>query len=150
RAGGARVVGARDAVEAREAGPGPGSGERWHDGLTPGGIVPMRIRVALASLTMVVALVPAAVNTTAAHAVTTSTVPRFSHVIEIFLENESATSTWEDPVAAPNLARLRGANAYVPDFFGAGHASLGNYEAAFGAVEPTSQGKSDCIGQPYG
>lgn len=40
--------------------------------------------------------------------------------------------------------------AYIPNFYGVGHASLGNYEAAFAAVEPTTQGKADCAGQPYG
>jgi len=78
------------------------------------------------------------------------TVPRFSHVIEVFLENETATSTWEDPVGAPALQQLRKQGVYIPNFYGVGHASLGNYEAAFGAVEPTTQGKADCAGQPYG
>src|SRR5439155_27153433 len=75
-------------------------------------------------------------------------VPRFSHVVEVFLENESAGSTWEDEQAAPHLAALRRENVYIPAFFAAGHASLSNYEAAFGAVEPTSQGKADCLGMP--
>jgi len=77
-------------------------------------------------------------------------VPRFSHVVEVFLENETATSTWEDPVHAPALQELRKQGAYIPSFYGVGHASLDNYEAAFGAVEPTTQGKADCLGQPYG
>ncbi|MBV8387213.1 MAG: hypothetical protein JO155_10510 [Acidimicrobiia bacterium] len=79
-----------------------------------------------------------------------TTVPRFSHVVEVFLENETATSTWEDPVHAPALQTLRKQGAYISAFYGVGHASLDNYEAAFGAVEPTTQGKADCLGQPYG
>jgi hypothetical protein len=79
-----------------------------------------------------------------------SAVPRFSHVVEVFLENENATSTWEDPAHAPALQALRKQGAYIPNFYGVGHASLDNYEAAFGAVEPTTQGKADCLGQPYG
>ena len=66
------------------------------------------------------------------------------------LENESATATFEDSAAAPHLFALRRQGVYVPGFFGAGHASLDNYEAAFAAVEPSTQGKADCAGQPYG
>ena len=77
-------------------------------------------------------------------------VPHFSHVVEVMLENESATSTFEDAKAAPHLAALRKLGVYVPNFFAAGHASLDNYEAAFGGVEPTASGEADCLGQPYG
>jgi hypothetical protein len=77
-------------------------------------------------------------------------VPRFTHVVEVMLENESATSTFEDAKAAPHLYALRKRGVYVPNFFAAGHASLSNYEALFGGVEPTAQGKADCAGQPYG
>ena len=77
-------------------------------------------------------------------------VPRFSHVMELFLENEDAASTWEDAVGAPHLAALKAANTYIPNFYAVGHASLDNYQAAFGAVEPTTTGKADCAGQPYG
>lgn len=73
-------------------------------------------------------------------------VPRFSHVVVVAFENESATSTFE---AAPALRALRRKGLYVPGFFAEGHASLDNYESMFGAVEPTTQGKADCAGQPY-
>jgi len=79
-----------------------------------------------------------------------TTVPQFSHVMEVFLENENATATWEDPTGAPHLAELRKTGTYIPNFYGVGHVSLGNYQAAFGAVEPTAQGKADCLGMPYG
>jgi phosphatidylinositol-3-phosphatase len=75
-------------------------------------------------------------------------VPRFSHVVYVVLENESATSTFESS-AAPNLLALRKQGLYIPGFFAEGHASLDNYEAMFAAVEPTTQGKADCAGQPY-
>lgn len=70
--------------------------------------------------------------------------------MEVWLENENATSTWEDPSHAPHLAALRKTGMYIPNFYGVGHNSLSNYEAAFGAVQPTAQGKADCLGQPYG
>jgi phosphatidylinositol-3-phosphatase len=76
--------------------------------------------------------------------------PGFTHVVEVMLENESASSTFEDSSAAPAVAKLRRQGVYLPHFFGVGHSSLDNYEAAFAAVEPTPQGKSDCLGQPYG
>jgi hypothetical protein len=76
-------------------------------------------------------------------------VPRFSHVVEVFLENESASATWENS-ANTALQQARAMGAYIPNFFGVGHASLDNYQAAFGAVEPTTQGKADCLGMAYG
>src|SRR5581483_3013338 len=75
--------------------------------------------------------------------------PRFSHVVEVMLENQSATSTFENAAAAPHLAALRKTGVYFPNFFASGHASLANYEASFAGVEPTVQGKTDCLGQPY-
>lgn len=93
---------------------------------------------------------PAASRPPARAAASGSGVPSFTHVVEVMLENESATSTFEDPAAAPALAKLRQEGVYVPNFFGVGHNSLDNYEAAFAAVEPTAQGESDCLGQPYG
>ena len=107
------------------------------------------MRRLLAALTVLAALSTGGVHATAAANAATA-VPRFSHVVEVFLENENATATWEDPAHAPALQELRKQGAYIPNFFGVGHASLDNYEAAFGAVEPTTQGKADCLGQPYG
>jgi len=78
-----------------------------------------------------------------------SGVPRFSHVVEVFIENEGAASTWEAS-GFPGIQAVKAMGAYIPQFYGVGHASLDNYEAAFGAVEPTTQGKADCAGQPYG
>lgn len=103
-----------------------------------------RCLVAAAAVAAVALLAPPA------HAAIGPAVPRFSHVIEVFLENETATSTWENPVSAPALQQLRKQGVYIPNFYGVGHVSLDNYEAAFGAVEPTTQGKADCAGMPYG
>lgn len=74
-------------------------------------------------------------------------VPTLDHVVEVFLENESAGVTWESD---PGLRAVAASGAYIPNFFGAGHVSLDNYEAAFGAVTPTTQGKADCLGMTYG
>src|SRR5437879_536301 len=75
-------------------------------------------------------------------------VPHFSHVVEVFLENEEAGKTWETGGPA-HLQAIRQAGLYIPNFYGVGHASLDNYEAAFAGVAPTPQGTSDCLGQPY-
>jgi phosphatidylinositol-3-phosphatase len=76
-------------------------------------------------------------------------VPKFSHVVEVMLENESATATFENPKAAPHLAKLLRRGVYIPHFYAEGHASLDNYEASFSAHQPTGPGKSDCLGRPF-
>jgi len=106
------------------------------------------VRRAFVAATIVAAVAGVGAHTTAASQAVPA-VPRFSHVVEVFLENESAGATWENP-ANVALQQARGMGAYIPNFFGVGHASLDNYEAAFGAVEPTAQGKADCLGMAYG
>ena len=73
-------------------------------------------------------------------------VPELSHVVVLFLENESATATFENPSAAPALAALQKQGAYVPDYYGAGHASLDNYIAAFSGEQPDTDTEGDCLG----
>jgi hypothetical protein len=102
--------------------------------------------VAAAAVVLVGGLAAAASGAPA----TVPAVPRFTHVVEVFLENESATTTFEDPSAAPALAALRKTGLYIPQFYAAGHASLDNYEAAFSAEQPTAAGKADCLGMLYG
>jgi len=108
------------------------------------------VRRHLAVLSVLAVIVSAAPSHAARVAKPAPAVPRFTHVVEVLLENESATATFEDPTAAPNLTALRKTGVYLPNFYGAGHASLDNYEALFGGVEPTTQGEADCAGQPYG
>jgi hypothetical protein len=76
-------------------------------------------------------------------------VPRFSHVVEVMLENESATATFENPKAAPHVAKLMRRGVYIPHFYAEGHASLDNYESSFSAEQPTPNGEADCLGMPY-
>src|SRR5262249_3592398 len=103
------------------------------------GVMPKHLTV-LAALVLVMAA--------PAHAAA-PTIPPFTHVVEVMLENESATSTFEDAKGAPMLAKLRTQGVYVPQFFAAGHASLDNYEAACGGVQPTPNGEADCLGMPF-
>ncbi len=79
-----------------------------------------------------------------------TTVPHFDHVVVTYLENEDAAATFEDPTAAPNLARLRTLGSYVPQYFGVGHNSLDNYLALFGGEEPTTATEADCLGKLVG
>lgn len=101
----------------------------------------MRVSLALLTAVLLAAAAPARAAEPA--------VPPFTHVVEVMLENESATKTFEDATAAPALQKLRAQGVYVPQFFAAGHASLSNYMALFGGVQPNAQGQSDCLGQPY-
>jgi hypothetical protein len=109
-----------------------------------------RTSLALTLVVLTFAGAAATPLTASAGAANHRSVPRFSHVVEVMLENETATSTFEDPNGAPHLAALRRTGVYLPNFFAAGHASLDNYEAAFAGVQPTTQGEADCAGQPYG
>jgi hypothetical protein len=83
---------------------------------------------------------------TAAPSFARAAVPHFDHVVVTFMENEDATSTFEDPSAAPNLAALRRLGSYLPDYYGVGHASLDNYIALFGGEQPTTDTEGDCLG----
>jgi hypothetical protein len=77
-------------------------------------------------------------------------VPHFDHIVVVYLENEDAAATFEDPTAAPNLAALRKQGSYLPQYFGVGHDSLDNYLALFGGEEPTAATEADCLGKLVG
>src|SRR5947209_4871854 len=87
------------------------------------GGVPERLRYLVAWMAVLIVLASAP----AARAAAPPGVPSFTHVVEVMLENESAASTFEDPSAAPALAKLRRQGVYLPRFFGVGHSSLDNY-----------------------
>ena len=78
-------------------------------------------------------------------------VPRFSHVIMVFLENNSANTTFEAGAStAPYFDQLRRSYSYIPNYFGVGHASLDNYVAVFSGQTPTVITGKDCQGVPWG
>jgi hypothetical protein len=108
-------------------------------------LVPHSVRVLLAT-----ALLATGGATAQGQAAPPPTLPRFSHVVVVFLENESATASFEDPTGAPHLAALRRKGLYAPHYYGVGHNSLSNYQAVFAGVEPTATGKADCLGYTYG
>jgi hypothetical protein len=67
------------------------------------------------------------------------------HVFVIVLENESVGTTFGPGSAAPYLAgTLVSAGAYLPHYYGIGHASLDNYIAMISGQAPNPSTQGDC------
>jgi hypothetical protein len=67
------------------------------------------------------------------------------HVFVIVLENESASTTFGPGSPAPYLSQtLRGQGAYVPNYYGIGHASNDNYIAMISGQAPNTLTQQDC------
>jgi hypothetical protein len=67
------------------------------------------------------------------------------HVFVIVLENESAAVTFGPDSPAPYLARtLPARGAFVPNYYGIGHASLDNYIAMISGQAPNPSTQADC------
>jgi hypothetical protein len=72
--------------------------------------------------------------------------PPIGHVWVIVLENESASTTFSASSKAPYLAHtLTAAGAYVPNYYGIGHASLDNYVAMISGQGPNPDTQADCV-----
>jgi phosphatidylinositol-3-phosphatase len=68
------------------------------------------------------------------------------HVFVIVLENESASVTFGSGSPAPYLSKtLRAAGAFVPKYYGTGHASNDNYISMISGQAPNVQNQGDCI-----
>jgi hypothetical protein len=90
---------------------------------------------------LLVVLAAAFVLTPAAHAAQ----PPIGHVFVIVLENEDAASTFGPSSQAPYLAQtLTAEGAFVPGYYGIGHASLDNYVAMVSGQAPTIVTQADC------
>ena len=71
--------------------------------------------------------------------------PPIRHVFIIILENESSGLTFGKHSPAPYLARtLRSQGAYLPRYYGTGHASLDNYIALISGQSANYETQSDC------
>jgi hypothetical protein len=71
--------------------------------------------------------------------------PAVKHVFVIVLENESVATTFGPGSAAPYLAgTLVSAGAYLPHYYGIGHASLDNYIAMISGQAPNPATQGDC------
>jgi len=67
------------------------------------------------------------------------------HVFVIVLENESAAVTFGPSSPAPYLSRtLPARGAFVPNYYGIGHASLDNYIAMVSGQAPNPSTQADC------
>jgi hypothetical protein len=71
--------------------------------------------------------------------------PKPRHVFVIVLENENAATAFGPGSPAPYLATtLTAAGAFVPGYYGIGHASLDNYIAMISGQSPTLATQADC------
>jgi hypothetical protein len=76
---------------------------------------------------------------------TTSALPPIRHVFIIVLENESESVSFGSSTADPYLAStLKAQGAFVPNYYGVGHASLDNYIAMIGGQPPNATTQADC------
>jgi hypothetical protein len=98
-------------------------------------------RFALPLLVLLALVAPAA-----AHA---EEPPHINHFFIIMLENENAENTFGAVPPSPYLGTtLREAGAFVPNYYGIGHASLDNYIALASGQPPNLLTQADC--QTYG
>jgi hypothetical protein len=76
-----------------------------------------------------------------AHALT----PPIKHVWVVVLENESADTTFGPDTQAPFLAKtMTASGAFVPQYYGTAHESLGNYIALISGQGPNPETQADC------
>ena len=76
---------------------------------------------------------------------TASAAPPIKHVFVIVLENENADKTFGPSAPSPYLAKtLPAMGAFVPNYYGIGHASLDNYIAMVSGQAPNMLTEADC------
>jgi hypothetical protein len=96
----------------------------------------------LALLSLLAALLGAAAAPAAAPA---AALPPIGHVWVIVLENEDFSTTYGPATRAPYLAHtLTAQGAFVPNYYGIGHASLDNYVAMVSGQGPNPDTQADC------
>ena len=70
--------------------------------------------------------------------------PQIGHVFTIVLENENEATSFGPGSPAPYLGvTLPAAGAFVPNYFGIGHASLDNYVAMISGQPPNTHTQAD-------
>jgi hypothetical protein len=88
----------------------------------------------------------AACSAAAFGAKSTSALPPVRHVFVVVLENENASSTFGPDSAAPYLSQtLRKKGAFIPEYYGVTHFSLGNYVAMISGQGSNPQTQADCL-----
>jgi hypothetical protein len=100
----------------------------------------MRIRLLLLALLALLALAAPA------HALGTSAgQPPIGHVFVVFLENENADVTFAPGSPAPYLSQtLPTKGAFLPEYYGVTHLSLGNYTAVVSGQGSNPEIQADC------
>jgi hypothetical protein len=77
--------------------------------------------------------------------VSLATTPPVRHVFVVMLENENAASTFAPDSPAPYLSKtLRSKGAFLPNYYGVTHLSLGNYIALVSGQGSNPQTQADC------
>lgn len=75
----------------------------------------------------------------------TAEMPAIRHVFVLLLENQNAANTFARRSPVPYLARtLIAQGAFLPNYYGIGHASLGNYVALVSGQAPNERTQLDC------
>jgi phosphatidylinositol-3-phosphatase len=99
----------------------------------------------VASLLMMMYGFPAAAGATGPLSPRVRSLPRIRHVFVLMLENQNASVTFGSNPAAPYLARtLLAQGAFLPNYYGIGHASLDNYVALISGQAPNESTQFDC------
>src|SRR5439155_25249381 len=82
----------------------------------------------------------------AAQARKPSATPPVGHVFVVMLENENAATTFDPDSPAPYLAHtLPSRGAFLPEYYGVTHLSLGNYIALVSGQGSNPQTQADCM-----
>lgn len=99
-----------------------------------------RALACLAALSLTVTLAPRA-----GAAAPVEGVPRFDHVVVLVEENEAAATTFAPGSPATYLKGLRSKGAFLPNYYGTGHASLDNYITMVSGQRPQPLTMADCL-----
>jgi hypothetical protein len=100
----------------------------------------LRLRPALFLIGLVLAALPS--QAVAAPAIDGT--PKLGHVFIIMLENENADSTFGPDAPAYLAKTLPSRGAFLPNYYGTGHASLDNYISMVSGQAPNPQTQADC------
>jgi hypothetical protein len=102
-----------------------------------------RIPVLVRRTATVVAIAGAALLAGGASA--SAALPAIKHVFVLIDENESASTTFGVSSPAPYLSKtLVSQGAFIPNYYGIGHASLDNYIAMVSGQAPNAMTSADC------
>ena len=109
---------------------------------------PRRVGAGLLTVLLLALLLLAGPQLFAAAPAVQASIPPIRHVFIIVLENENESTSFGPGASSPYLARtLPAMGAFVPNYYGVGHASLDNYLAMISGQAPNAQTRADCSGK---